>query len=171
MTTPGFTAEASLRRATGRYRQVPPAPAVAAELLALAQRGLPVLPSAVQPVAQISLDIYGNWCGPGNSGPDPPIDAVDEVCCRHDQCYCEDGYFECSCDRDLVASMPAAIADSSTPPEGAAKGLAAMLFFAASPCLCYYEVCYPLPWPPFWDCSEIPVPGLPGLKRCLLPYG
>jgi hypothetical protein len=165
MTTPGFTAEASLARARGHYRQVPLAPVAAAEFLALAQLGLPDVLSTAQPVAR-RIDRHGNWCGIGHSGPGPPIDAVDEVCCRHDQCYCEDGYLECKCDRDLVAAMPGAIADSDTTAEARAYGLAAIALFTVSPCVCWREVCYPWPgWPPY-RCSDVPVPGLPGLKIC-----
>lgn len=30
--------------------------------------------------------IYGNYCGPGNNAPMPPIDALDAACARHDAC-------------------------------------------------------------------------------------
>lgn len=46
--------------------------------------------------------LYGNWCGPGCSGPGAPIDSVDACCKAHDECYARRGYFACSCDRDLV---------------------------------------------------------------------
>ena len=168
MTTPGFTAENAIGPPGGYYMKGASVQAVDGEILRLAQLG-PAAPAPAVHSMPNGLELYGNWCGPGHGGHGPPIDAVDEVCCRHDQCYCAEGYLECSCDRDLVASMPGAIADSNTPPDGQAFGLLAMSLFAASPCVCWYEVCYPLPWPPFWDCSDIPVPGLPGLKRCLLP--
>lgn len=45
---------------------------------------------------------YGNWCGPGHSGPDAPINTLDSICMRHDKCYAEKGYFACSCDRALI---------------------------------------------------------------------
>ena len=165
MSTPGFTAEASLARTRGHYRQVSLAPAAAAEFLGLAQLGLPELPFPTQPVAR-RIDYHGKWCGIGNSGPGTPIDAVDEVCCRHDQCYCENGYLECECDRDLLAAMPGALADPDTTAKARAYGLAAIGLFTVSPCVCWHEVCYPWPdWPPY-RCSDIPVPGLPGLKIC-----
>src|SRR5215203_4510942 len=59
------------------------------------------------------LPIYGNYCGPGFgdvSGDTVPIDAVDSVCRTHDLCYDASGYFNCGCDRGLIAAMPAAIA-------------------------------------------------------------
>jgi hypothetical protein len=30
--------------------------------------------------------IHGNYCGPGNNAPLPPIDALDAACARHDAC-------------------------------------------------------------------------------------
>lgn len=49
--------------------------------------------------------IYGNWCGPLCSGPDAPISPVDRCCMYHDQCYGEHGYFNCSCDRDIIICL------------------------------------------------------------------
>jgi hypothetical protein len=166
MTTPGFTAEASLGSAWGHYRQISMASVAAAGLLGLAQLESPVLQSPAQSVAIGRIDRYGKWCGVGHSGPGTPIDAVDEVCCRHDHCYCENGYLECKCDRDLLADMPGAIADPDTPAGGRAFGAAAMAFFTASPCVCWREICYPWPGLPPWRCSDVPIPGIPGLKIC-----
>lgn len=30
--------------------------------------------------------VHGNYCGPGNNAPLPPIDALDAACARHDAC-------------------------------------------------------------------------------------
>lgn len=49
--------------------------------------------------------IYGRWCGPGCSGPGPPIDDVDACCQAHDQCYARRGYFNCQCDQDLLTCL------------------------------------------------------------------
>jgi hypothetical protein len=46
--------------------------------------------------------IYGNWCGPGCSGPGAPISPVDACCKKHDNCYGEKGYFCKACDDELV---------------------------------------------------------------------
>lgn len=35
---------------------------------------------------QPSLLFHGNYCGPGNNAPLPPIDALDAACARHDAC-------------------------------------------------------------------------------------
>lgn len=45
-----------------------------------------------------------NWCGPGCSGPAPPINEVDAACKAHDRCYCNStDRYACDCDlmRDL----------------------------------------------------------------------
>ncbi len=51
------------------------------------------------------LPIYGNWCGPGHSGPGEPIDDLDRACMNHDKCYASKGYTTCSCDEDLLAEI------------------------------------------------------------------
>ncbi|MCJ2126779.1 hypothetical protein [Methylobacterium sp. J-077] len=45
-------------------------------------------PSLAQPAANggPKLLIHGNYCGPGNNAPLPPIDALDAACARHDAC-------------------------------------------------------------------------------------
>lgn len=48
---------------------------------------------------------YGNWCGPGCSGPDSPIDDVDRCCKKHDLCYTKNGYFSRSCDKKLLECL------------------------------------------------------------------
>lgn len=96
--------------------------------------GLGVQRFAVAPA--ISLPVYGNYCGPGygdESGCTRPIDAVDAVCCRHDQCYRRQGYFNCGCNWDLVEAMPAAIANTPSA-EGKAAGAAIMAVFANALC-------------------------------------
>jgi hypothetical protein len=81
---------------------------------------------------QLSLPVYGNYCGLGHGDPTgntPPIDAVDAVCREHDRCYALLGGFDSRCDQDFVESMPSAIA--STPsPAGKNAGLLALLYFS-----------------------------------------
>jgi hypothetical protein len=81
---------------------------------------------------QLSLPFYGNYCGRGHGDPTgntPPIDAVDAVCREHNRCYGLLGDFDRRCDRDLIQSMPSAIA--STPsPIGKNAGLLALLYFS-----------------------------------------
>lgn len=60
--------------------------AAIAGTLALAS-GLAV-PASAQPAALggPKVLIHGNYCGPGNNAPLPPIDALDAACARHDAC-------------------------------------------------------------------------------------
>ena len=44
---------------------------------------------------------YGNWCGWGHGGGDT-VDALDEACKRHDECYKAEGDFNCGCDEVLI---------------------------------------------------------------------
>lgn len=82
---------------------------------------------------QLSLPVYGNYCGRGHGDPTgktPPIDAVDAVCREHNACYRLRGDFDRQCDRDLVESMPSAI--SNTPSAiGKKAGLLALLYFSS----------------------------------------
>ena len=81
---------------------------------------------------RLSLPFYGNYCGRGHGDPTgntPPVDAVDAVCRQHNGCYALLGDFDRRCDRDLIESMPGAIA--STPsPIGKNAGLLALLYFS-----------------------------------------
>ncbi|HDT8099508.1 TPA: hypothetical protein RD687_002874, partial [Enterococcus faecalis] len=58
------------------------------------------------PEVDMTLPIYGNWCGPGHGGytlNDPhPIDFLDYGCMLHDICYATKGYFNGNCDNDLL---------------------------------------------------------------------
>ncbi|MDA2914959.1 hypothetical protein MYX77_13590, partial [Acidobacteriia bacterium AH_259_A11_L15] len=72
------------------------------------------------------------------------MDAVDAVCRAHDQCYDERGYLDCSCDRELIENMPAAIADPRTSVQGKACGALANQWFSLSPCICWAEKCLPV---------------------------
>jgi hypothetical protein len=81
---------------------------------------------------QLSLPVYGNYCGVGHGDPTgntPPIDAVDAVCREHDLCYARLGDFDSRCDQAFVESMPSAIA--KTPSQaGKNAGLLALLYFS-----------------------------------------
>ncbi len=75
------------------------------------------------------LAMYGNWCGPGMSGPDAPVDSLDSLCEQHDVCY-EDNvipfgdYAACTpdadakltCDRVFVEGMRTLTSDSTSWP-------------------------------------------------------
>jgi hypothetical protein len=81
---------------------------------------------------QLSLPFYGNYCGRGHGDPTgntPPIDAVDAVCREHNRCYRLLGDFDRRCDRDLIESMPSAIARTPSP-IGKNAGFLALLYFS-----------------------------------------
>ena len=80
--------------------------------------------------------IHGNYCGfrkaPGPEGSDlPPVDVLDAICMRHDQCYDLRGNFECSCDLALMREISAL-----RWAEGRSVRLARAVFYgiAALPC-------------------------------------
>jgi len=149
MEMPGFTAEVSLgipRPYCGDYR--------------FTQVTANVQAANHQITPQLALPIYGNYCGPGHGDPTgnmPPIDAVDAVCQTHDLCYDRRGYFDCQCDRDLIASMPSAIARTPTA-VGKAAGVVVRAYFTSAPCLCRKRACA---WIPFTGrrCITVPLPG------------
>ncbi|MEL4505658.1 hypothetical protein AAEX63_11485 [Luteococcus sp. H138] len=54
--------------------------------------------------AAASIPIWGNWCGSGY-GSGTPRDLLDAACMRHDKCYGSKGYWNCNCDRTLIAEI------------------------------------------------------------------
>ncbi len=97
MRFPGFTAEVTLVPKAGRCH-------VRTAVASLSAAG------AVTPQG---IPIYGNYCGPGfgdSTYRTPAIDTVDHVCKDHDHSYDQKGYFDCECDRNLIAHMSGAIA-------------------------------------------------------------
>jgi len=50
----------------------------------------------------LKFEAYGKFCGPYNSGPGAPIDALDKCCFAHDACYYRDqAWGDCNCDIPL----------------------------------------------------------------------
>ncbi len=101
---------------------------------------LPLLPGLVKSGVsnntgkerQLSLPVYGNYCGVGHGDPTgntPPIDAVDAVCREHDLCYDRLGAFDSRCDQAFVQRMPSAI-ENTPSPAGKNAGLLALLYFS-----------------------------------------
>ena len=83
---------------------------------------------------ELSMPVYGNYCGMGHGDPTgetPPIDAVDAVCREHDMCYESLGDFEPWCDVELIGSMPDAIANTPSP-LGKQAGVLALLYFSVA---------------------------------------
>lgn len=56
--------------------------------------------------------IHGNYCGPGNNAPRPPVDALDAACARHDACTPDGALPSRACnlrlqrDADLISRDP-----------------------------------------------------------------
>lgn len=59
--------------------------------------------------AQMSLPVYGNWCGPDHpvnpSRAGPPVNALDAACMRHDYCTAVQGRFNCGCDLTMMYEL------------------------------------------------------------------
>ncbi|WP_430911272.1 hypothetical protein [Methylobacterium sp. sgz302541] len=64
-----------------------------------------------------ALLIHGNFCGPGNRGPNhPPIDALDLACMHHDACTPPAGKLaHCSCNDRLHEEAGLVADDPATP--------------------------------------------------------
>ncbi|ACL60110.1 hypothetical protein [Methylobacterium nodulans] len=46
--------------------------------------------------------IHGNYCGPGNNAPLPPVDALDVACAHHDACSPDGGLPSRACNARLA---------------------------------------------------------------------
>lgn len=63
-----------------------------------------------------TLLIHGNYCGPGNRSPRPPVDALDLACMHHDRCSPPRGQIPtCACNDRLHAEAEAISLDPSQP--------------------------------------------------------
>ncbi len=78
---------------------------------------------------------HGNYCGKGNRGEDqPPIDALDAACMRHDACYGTAGYSSCDCDATLRREASAVSDDPSVPLETRRRALSVTQAAGAMEC-------------------------------------
>ena len=66
-------------------------------------------PALAQPAAVggPKMLIHGNYCGPGNNAPLPPIDALDAACARHDACTPSGGIPTRACNARLERAADA----------------------------------------------------------------
>jgi hypothetical protein len=87
---------------------------LAAPLLLIITWGAPAL---AQPAANggPKLLIHGNYCGPGNNAPLPPIDALDAACARHDACTPDIGLPSKACNLRLEREAAAVARDPRQP--------------------------------------------------------
>src|SRR5690349_369609 len=74
-------------------------------------------PSMAQPAANGGLKflIHGNYCGPGNNAPLPPIDALDAACARHDACTPDVGLPSKACNLRLEREAEVVARDPRQP--------------------------------------------------------
>lgn len=74
-------------------------------------------PSMAQPAANGGLKflIHGNYCGPGNNAPLPPIDALDAACARHDACTPDVGVPSKACNLRLEREAEVVARDPRQP--------------------------------------------------------
>ena len=61
--------------------------------------------------------IHGNYCGPGNNAPLPPIDALDAACARHDACTPNSTMPSSACNARLKREAEAISHDPRQPPD------------------------------------------------------
>jgi hypothetical protein len=79
------------------------------------------------------LVIYGNYCGPGNNAPLPPVDALDAACARHDACTPTRGLPTRACNVRLAREAQAIAQDPTQTDELRALAGAVAAFAVATP--------------------------------------
>ena len=68
-------------------------------------------------VGRNAVLIHGNYCGPGNRSPLPPVDTLDQACQHHDACSPPRGKIaSCSCN-DRLNREAALVADDPGEPQ------------------------------------------------------
>ena len=74
-------------------------------------------PALAQPAANggPKFLLHGNYCGPGNNAPLPPIDALDAACARHDACTPDVGLPSKACNLRLEREAAAVARDPDQP--------------------------------------------------------
>ncbi|WP_036266470.1 hypothetical protein [Methylobacterium sp. 10] len=74
--------------------------------------------------------IHGNYCGPGNNSPLPPIDALDAACARHDACTPDGGLPTKACNLRLQREAALVSRDARQPDD--LRSLAGLISVSAS---------------------------------------
>lgn len=67
--------------------------------------------------ARPNLLIHGNYCGPGNNAPLPPVDALDAACAKHDACTPDGALPSKACNLRLQAEADRIANDPRQSPE------------------------------------------------------
>jgi tRNA(fMet)-specific endonuclease VapC len=84
-------------------------------LLAAALALGPAAPALSQSLPRGGMLLHGNYCGPGNRAPLPPIDALDAACARHDACTPRGGLASAACNARLQREAEAVANDPRQP--------------------------------------------------------
>lgn len=74
--------------------------------------------------------IHGNYCGPGNNAPLPPVDALDAACARHDACTPAGGLPSKACNLRLQREAEMISRDPRAPE--AERSMAGMIAMGAT---------------------------------------
>lgn len=77
-----------------------------------------------------ALLLHGNYCGPGNNAPLPPIDALDAACARHDACTPDGALPSKACNLGLQRDAELISRDSRQPDD--LRALAGLVSAGAS---------------------------------------
>ncbi|MFD1279286.1 hypothetical protein [Methylobacterium goesingense] len=105
---------------TGNFYQFLRALLANAAFIALLSSAL-TLPARAQEMPFVDTErgtflIHGNYCGPGNRSPRPPIDALDVACMHHDMCSPPRGQIAtCACNDRLHREAEAVSLDPNQP--------------------------------------------------------
>jgi hypothetical protein len=108
---------------------------IAPVLLAACWAGCWSTASVAQPGAlgRPKMLVHGNYCGPGNNAPLPPVDALDAACARHDACTPDRGLPTKGCNLRLEREATAVALDRRQPDDLRAMAGAVAAFAAANP--------------------------------------
>jgi hypothetical protein len=93
------------------------------------------VPSLAQPAANggPKFLIHGNYCGPGNNAPLPPIDALDLACAHHDACTPDVGLPSKACNLRLEREAEAVARDPRQPDDVRSLAVFVASFAASNP--------------------------------------
>lgn len=86
-----------------------------AAILLAAFVSAPVLITSGGASARPAMLIHGNYCGPGNNAPLPPVDDLDAACARHDACTPEGDLASKACNRRLQVDAERIASDPRQP--------------------------------------------------------
>lgn len=89
-------------------------------------------PVAARFAMLFGLPVWGNWCGPRHSGPGAPLDTLDRLCMEHDECYRDQGRFDCECDARLTSQIRRLFTQMT--PKERAMAAAIAVYFHVVPC-------------------------------------